>query len=244
MIAEIDLAQDLDELPITEVNALVESFLNRDFEEFDQKIADYLSDVPNIRRDSSDLAVSEQEVLGWTAMFSNENYRVADEQFQKCWEAAKNENLLEVCAYFGFQRAKAIQLQSGLSDPSLNDKAIRILEESIRTGGTSAWFNRLKASINRVREKEMPVGMGFSDDYFAIVTRRFDDLLEDLGTKGPRFEKYCARIDELLTSSSHNEYQEGLERLGGVLGYDPQRPRHSGATDCRWRGVFGSDGNM
>ena len=240
MIAEIDLAQDLNEQPITEVTALVDSFLNGDFVEFDEKFDDYLSDLPNISMESSALEVSEQEVLGWTAMFSNENYRVAEEQFETCWNAAKRANRLEICAYFGFLRAKAIQLQSRLSDPSLNDKAMRVLENAIQTGGTSAWFNRLRASINRVREEEMLVGVGFSDDYFAILKRNIDDLLEELGPKRLRFDKYCARIGELLKSESHNEYQEGLEKLGRVLGYDSQRPRHSGATDCRWRGVFGS----
>jgi hypothetical protein len=33
---------------------------------------------------------------------------------------------------------------------------------------------------------------------------------------------------------------EGLKILGELLGYDSGRPRHSSATDCLWRGIFGN----
>jgi hypothetical protein len=48
------------------------------------------------------------------------------------------------------------------------------------------------------------------------------------------------RITQQLTSTEHKEYQEGLERLGTMLSYKSSRPKHQAATDCQWRGVFGS----
>lgn len=43
-----------------------------------------------------------------------------------------------------------------------------------------------------------------------------------------------------MSSNRHDQYRTGLKKLGKVLGYDSTSPRHSSATDCRWRGIFGN----
>ena len=125
---------------------------------------------------------------------------------------------------------------------SLEIKALRVFEEAIERGGKSAWFNRMRASINRLdTDRGSDATSGFEDDFFAVLTRQFDKLLETLGTKGNRFERDCNRTEAMLRSNNHNEYQEGLEKLGTVLGYQTVRPKRSGATDCRWLGIFGNN---
>ena len=47
-------------------------------------------------------------------------------------------------------------------------------------------------------------------------------------------------LNRQLQSQKHNEFQEGLEKLGKLIGYDSYRPKHEAATDCLWRGVFGN----
>jgi hypothetical protein len=65
-------------------------------------------------------------------------------------------------------------------------------------------------------------------------------LLEQVGTRGTRFEKWCIQLSDELRSNHHDQYRQGLEKLGKLLGYDSNRPRHGSATDCRWRGIFGN----
>jgi hypothetical protein len=47
-------------------------------------------------------------------------------------------------------------------------------------------------------------------------------------------------LTTMLESDTRAQYQEGLERLGQVLGYQASRPRHQGAMDCLWYSAFGN----
>ena len=240
MIAEIDLAEDLTEESPEVVVDRVEEFLDGQFDRFDQSIGEYATNVPPEDTRQIRLDVSNSEVLAWNALFSSQNYSVAQSEFEHCWNEAKKKNILGMGAFYGWQRAKAMYLQSLMNDSSLENRSIRVLEEAIERGGMSAWFNRMRASINRLHsDQEAKSTLRFEDDYFTVLTREFDRVLEKSGTKGNRFERDCEYIESGLTSKKHNEYAQGLERLGTVLGYQTLRPKHSGATDCRWLGSFG-----
>jgi hypothetical protein len=68
----------------------------------------------------------------------------------------------------------------------------------------------------------------------------FDELLEKLGNRGTRFQRWVDRVGAMLDSDSHAQFQAGLEELGRVLGYSATRPSYTASTDCRWRGIFGN----
>jgi hypothetical protein len=154
-----------------------------------------------------------------------------------CWDIARSANLLEIGALYGWQWAKALYLQSLLGEPTARERALTIFEEAIRRGGRSAWFNRMRASLNRARRVSVSIEM-VRDDYAVHLFQVFDDILENLGVRSNRFDKWCMSITDRLQSDSHAQFQEGLENLGRVLGYNATRPRYDTATDCRWRGVF------
>jgi hypothetical protein len=115
-----------------------------------------------------------------------------------------------------------------------------VLEDAIKRGGLSAWFNRMRASLHRARQVPVASEEMARGDYATHLIQAFDDILEKLGATGNRFDRRCDAITNLLQSDSHSQYQEGLERLGQTLGYHATRPRYDTATDCRWRGVFGN----
>jgi len=117
---------------------------------------------------------------------------------------------------------------------------LSILENAINRGGTSAWFNRMKSSLNRERRLAETVSVISIQEYSNAIICSFDNLLEQLGVRGTRFERWCSQLSDELNSEQHNQYQQGLEKLGKLLGYDSTRPRHGSATDCRWRGIFGN----
>ena len=123
-------------------------------------------------------------------------------------------------------------------------KALEVLEAAIQRGGQSAWFNRMRGSLNRARRISDESNEFFYDDYFAEIIRAFDDLLDQYGNTGVRFERHCNRIAEQLQSDSHSVYLEGLERVGKLLGYTASRPENPGAPDGVWRGNFGSFGEV
>jgi hypothetical protein len=240
IIAEIDMAQDEAEIGEDVLLNKVQKFLKGEFKEYDKNIKDYVSGVPTSMPSQEIIDTSEDEVIGWASMYQSQNYDIAADRFEQSWDAALKSNLIEIGALYGWQWAKALYLQSLLNEPAARGKALEVFERAIKRGGTSSWFNRMRASLNRARQDSTQDNEVLQADYSDHLLMVFDDLLEKYGAQGNRFEKWCESISACLKSESHAQYQEGLERLGQVLGYNASRPRYDSATDCRWRGVFGN----
>jgi hypothetical protein len=181
-----------------------------------------------------------QEVEGWTALFGSQNYEIAADRFEECWREALSANLIEMGAFYGWQWAKALYLQASLNQPSVRQKALQVLDDAIKRGGQSAWFNRMRASLNRARNQAAQSGQGNVDTYTESVVLAFDDQLERVGTRGIRFEKWSATITRQLASGQHDEFCLGLAELGKLLGFQVVLSKRQAATDCLWRGAFGN----
>lgn len=249
IIAELDMAQDAAEIEVHDLVRQVEAFMRGEFAEYDLALATYRADVPAVAPQLGGISdadtdagtvLADHEVLGWTALFESQYYEIAGHNFEACWDAAKAANLQEVGAFHGWNWAKALYLESLRGYPGAREKALLVLEDALGRGGRSAWFNRVRASLNRERSAGASAVQMTALDYAASLIQSFDDLLEQLGTRGNRFEKWCSRLTERLSATHHRIYQEGLVELGGLLGYHASRPEYSGSTDCRWRGVFGN----
>jgi hypothetical protein len=238
IIAEVDMAEDMAEIDISDLETKIDIFLDGSFSEFDATFREMLAGVPDISDDLDLTDIAEDEVLGWAAMFASQNYNIAAEKFENCWESARDANIIELGAYYGWCWAKARYL-GVLQGEGTKEEALAIFEKAITRGGISSWFNRMRASLNREREQTETTSSA-TEEYFHAIIRSFDDLLEQLGIRGTRFEKWCSQLSEALESNHHDQYREGLEKLGKLLGYDSNRPRHGASTDCRWRGIFGN----
>jgi RAD3-like DEAD/DEAH box helicase len=238
MIAEIDIAQDHAEIAQAELITKVEGFLHGDFANFDDENSRYRDQVPPERPVTQLPDTSADEVLGWTALFASQNYAVAADRFERCWETAQAANILEMGAFHGWNWAKALYLQSLLGEANAREKALEVFESAVSRGGMSSWFNRMRASLNRVRQVANAAPL--TSDYASVLLRAFDDQLEQLGTTGNRFDRFCQSVTDGLHSNAHDQFCETLKTLGTLLGYSASRPRHQAATDCRWRGVFGN----
>ena len=242
IVAEIDMAQDSAENPLEDVVKEIEQFLNKNFDQYDEKMHAYLEDV-RVQRLSTNAApdTSSQEVQGWTALFAYQNYHIAADRFEECWSAFRDSPLLALGAFHGWLWAKALYLQSLQGEPSAEEKSLRVLDEAIQKGGgQSGWFNRMRASLNRARQVADPLQDITPREYANELLMAFDNHLELLGTSGNKFEQWRNRLTTLLESDNHNQYQEGLEKLGKLLGYKATRPKNSSAPDGLWRGVFGN----
>ena len=244
IVAELDMGQDTAEVEASVLCASVEKFLSGDFSEYDDQLKEYISDVPTYKTQPQITDTSADEVVGWAAMFASENFSVAQQRFEKCWDAAVKDSLLEIGALHGWHRAKALYLQGLQGDGSAEQKALEVLGAAIQRGGQSAWFNRMHGSLNRARKMSEESGGTLYDDYFVEVIRAFDELLDHYGNTGVRFEQYCTRVAEQLQSDIHDVFLEGLETIGKLLGYTASRPKNPGAPDCVWRGNFGSFGEV
>jgi len=237
--AEIDLAENAAELEAPELTSKVDSFLCQRFDEFDSELKELQVATPPDEVQEDDPELAKNEIIGWSAMYFSKNYSIASDKFHLCYEKAKEQNLIELGAYYGWCLAKAKYLAAKKLSEGIESEALSILEEAIQRGGISSWFNRMRASLNRER-KQTVVADFFSDKYSDLVIRSFDDLLERLGTRGNRFQTYCNKIQEMLQSTSHDQFSQGLSDLAEILAFSSSRPKHSAATDCRWRLACGN----
>jgi hypothetical protein len=179
-------------------------------------------------------------VTGWTEMFERQNYPAAKLHFKRCSEGTSNTKLRELGAFFQWLEAKAAFLSGNQGYSSTQTEALDLLYRAIERGGQSAWFNRLRTSLNRHSSAPNYQTITLPTEYAHRVVAIFNERLERLGEKGPAFQRWGERTKDMLTSMSHAQYQEGLEELGKILGYSAVRPKYGAATDCRWRGIFGN----
>lgn len=238
--AEIDLAQDIAEMPEADVTARVEAFLQRDFSAYDIDLCDRELDVPLVSSLVKMSETSADEVIGWSEL-DNQNYPVAAERFESCWNAAKRDNVVELGALHGWHRAKALYLQGRGGDAGAMTRSLQTLEDAITRGGKSSWFNRMRSSLLRARTDVAAATAIAEVEYAESVLRAFDRRIDYVGIVGDKYQKFLDQVTEKLSSVKHAEYQEGLEMLGEIIGYAVTRPKYGAATDCRWRGAFGQD---
>ena len=241
IVAEVDLGQDLAEVSDNDLTAYVVQFLNGRFKKYDADLAGLAADVPSPPRLESGVTdTSKEEVIGWTALFQSENYAVAQQHFERCWNQSKKDKLFEIAALHGWHLAKACYVDGCRNHrPGAVDRALRVLGEAITRGGRSSWFNRMHTSMGRVQANAQATQAVKEWEFSEAMIRKFDDHLERLGTSGPKFQKFISGIDANLNGETHASFVEGLERLGQLLGYDARRPKHNAATDCAWRGNTG-----
>jgi hypothetical protein len=235
--AEIDTAEDATELSDTQLVKGVKRFLKRDFKQFDHDLEEHFSAVPDVAPEIVD-DNSTEEVSGWLEMFQRLNYRRAAEHFDSAVAARASAG--ETAAFLRWCQAKATYLSGEQGDRAATESAPGLLDQAIGQGRTSSWFNRQRASLNRYLDKREESGFDASDDYRHSIIRVFDELLEKVGTRDTRFQRWVEDIATKLQSGHHDEFLSGLVELGHMLGFVATRPRHTGATDCRWRGVSGN----
>src|ERR1700739_1138460 len=239
MIAEIDLAQDTAELDDAAISSRVKCFLEGEFSDYDATLAQYLNGVPSLPQTTSPLSAPEvvkAEVTAWSAMYESQNYELAADRFEDVWKAYREQNVIELGAFHKWNEAKATFLQSLSDEPGAEGKAYALAEEAIGRGNRTSWFNRLRASLNRTRNRSDAAEIE-SAEYGLSIARAFDDFLEQFGVK-ERFEKASQRISTSISSAKHDEFCDGMKSLGTLLAFHSNRPKGNAATDNRWRGVF------
>ncbi len=239
MQAEIDLAENNTELSEQDLAEFVRRFLDVDFSAFDTQLAEALSEVPE-QQPLAEPDSSEAEVTGWLELYQRQDYRSAEALFRARQRDCSRRDLRELGAFAQFAEAKAAFLEGRRGDRAAATRALQALEEAIDRGGAkSSWFNRLRSSLLRYQADTAAATVINSEDFAVALIQKFDDLLDRVGT-GPKLERWRARMEQALTSTSHDEYAQGLADLGALLAYDATRPKYGAATDCRWRGVFGN----
>jgi hypothetical protein len=161
-----------------------------------------------------------------------EDFVGAEECFCAWADACQAAGLREQAAFAYVCQARACLLAGRDGDLSAQARARELIDRAIGAGGIrSTWFNGLRASIAVTEPAMAAVAVDEATDRMLTT---FDLRATADGGNRTRFERLRARVTDKLTSGTHAEFQEGLEELGRLLGFDAVRPRGTGATDTRW----------
>lgn len=242
IVAEVDYAENASTIPESELASRVTAFLNADFVAFDAEIAECAASVPPEAATEDDAAgqMANNEVVGWTALFDGQDYNTAATHFERSANEASRSQLRELSGFYRWCQGKALYLSGEQHNVVARNTAPDILEQAIECGARSAWFNRLRSSLNRYRARSGGPTRALPTDYPFVVVHSFDELLERLGPRGTRFQNWVNQATADLNSTSHAAFQNGLRNLGSALGYGTASPRYGASTDCRWKGIFGN----
>lgn len=235
--AELDIAEELDELDDAQLLERVTTFLDQDFTPYDELFAELAAEVPAPAEPPADSA--DDEVAGWLALAGRQDYLEAEARFAARQHQLGELGVRELGAFHQYCEAKAAHLEGQRGDVAAAQRSRTALEQAIARGGaSSSWFNRLRASAMRAGPSRGAVVAG-RDDFRAATIRAFDEQLE-VTPPGPRLDRWRTRLAADLASHSHDRWVQGFARIGQLMGYSTVSPRYGAATDCRWRGVFGN----
>jgi len=235
--AELDLAEELDEMTESDRLSQVTAFLNADFGSYDSQLRDLYHELPPAPAPAADEA--DHEVKGWLALTGRQDYLAAERHFDARQQNLAAENLRELGAFLQYTQAKAAHLQGLRGDAGAAARSRATIEQAIARGGAaSSWFNRLRSSLSRASATTGAVTVS-GQEFAAACARGFDEQLE-FTPPGVRLDKWRRQLDAKLGSDSHDVYAQGLGELAGLLGYRAVFPRYGAATDCRWVAAFGN----
>ena len=92
------------------------------------------------------------------------------------------------------------------------------------------WFGELGRSqglIGNVEEADDPL--------LTVAVENIEVRLGEVGIIGTRFDKAATEFLGLIDTDDSTPFEQGLERLGGWLGFDARRPGDTGDPDGIWR---------
>jgi hypothetical protein len=243
---EIDLAQDLSEEEASTVAARAASFLSGDFVDYDSDHAEarrYGAPAPSAAPEWSE-SLARSEINGWQALWRG-SYANAERDLLRWSDACAEHGLPEMSAFARWCAAKAAFLAGTQGDQAATARTLTLLEEAIGHGGRfTVWFNGLRHSLHAMRKENIPAA-AVVDGAREQILRAFDSHMTGLGNAAARLEGFRRSVDEHLSSGKHKRYQQALENIGQLLGYQAVRPKFGQAlTDVRWTGVFAGNREM
>jgi hypothetical protein len=227
---QVEVGLELTENGMGEVTPFAKKFLKGNFHEFDKREAK--ADVGALCPDTGRIGTGtvDDEVKGWRALFGYRDLQGACIRFEAVHNAMADAER-EHRAFWKYVEAFAQFLRARLDEaPGSEERAINLLKEATKEGGTSSWFNRLAKSIHRLEGQQAPASAVDLNQVFD----RWDTFVEKYPYHKGRFLKWQASLKSQL-DGTHDQVCAALETLGTLLGFSSNRPSGQGVPDVLWR---------
>jgi hypothetical protein len=224
---QIELGLALTEDGMGSVVPFARPFLHAHFSEFDRQ--EQGAEPPRLKPEHVEDVTADEEVIGWLALFAHSSYSEAARRFEKVVSGLGNTER-ERRAFWLYQQAFAEFLRHTEDEaPEALDRTLKLLDEAIKEGASSSWFNRLARAANVLRTSRVPLEEPQFDRVFDV----WDTLVERYPYHSGRFLRWQSRLQSHL-AGTHNQVAEAIEVMGMLLGFTASRPPGNGAADGLW----------
>jgi len=210
------------------------TFLRGDFREFDALQA--AAEPPPLRNVRPlNPSTSDDEVQGWFSLVDRRDFDAAQRRFGAAAREIPNSER-EHRAFWRYQEAWAAHLRATNNAAiGAREQCLTLLDQAIRDGNSSSWFNRLRRAANQMRgDMAVPAQPDFS-----AVFELWDQYVEMHPYQGGRFLRWQARL-QTFVGGTHDQVCEALEVIGSLLGFAASRPQGNAAADGLWQSDDGA----
>lgn len=248
VLPEIELGLALTEETIAEGERMAIQFLDGHFDEFDERLEQAKQEVTKLEQFAAaepNIGLAENEVKGWTALFWNRDYSGASQCFGQCVDALMDSGERDHKAFWFYCLAHSEYLRH-IEDNEAGalDRSIDALRKGIKSGSQSAWFNRLRHSLNQLAKERQALSevdsLVAEPDPYELLFQRWDSLIRRYGQRGARFEKWASQVREDLQSDNHKLTVQAAVQVGQLLGYAAFTSEEQGAPDMVWQSGAGA----
>jgi hypothetical protein len=130
-------------------------------------------------------------------------------------------------AWWNYLGGTAAWLQVQAGDTAAGARAVELFGAAARASKTISWFAELASS------QRLEVDLEWDADALRAAERAQEELAR-LGYNGPGLTRRLEEARELLDAPEAGKFEQGLEKLGLLLGLDARRPAERGAPDGVW----------
>ncbi|MES1185635.1 MAG: DEAD/DEAH box helicase family protein [Myxococcales bacterium] len=170
-------------------------------------------------------AAVQDEVLFVQAMWQ-ENFVVAHQHAAKVSDTLSNRPGLK--PYRAFWEYMAALATDAAHRASKDDKFRLTFQQHIQTAAKLVGGVRWLAALSFAHSSILPA------EGVPLGVEQIEQLLEDWGIRGARFEENLAKARKEIGANEANPFQRGIAALGRMLGFSTKQHLNTGAPDGCW----------
>lgn len=228
--AEIDFGFDNSEDPDADLVAMLRAFWEQG-EEWQPAEQALVSKTAELRRavpaeDNALAASAEKEVEAWRALWRDDLPRAVALAQEVTDRLIGGDELRPYRALWFYLAASWAARLAGLHPEQWSARAEELRREAEGAARTLRWNPHwLDTPRDEVEATSEP----------DVRAARAAQVLRGLGVRGGRFEQHLQETQLKLAQDAAGEFEEGLRRLGVLLGFEAVRPSGQADPDSAWR---------
>jgi hypothetical protein len=230
--AEIQFSLDQEAGDVAKIDAMLKSFFDKDedWTAAEQDIAGLRDLEDHIDSTITDILASVvADEVDFSYYLWSGNYKEAVKLGNAVTDKLTDSRLSAYRALW-FYFTAYVAYATSRDDSNYAKVAEKLMSRAVHTCKTVSWFaNALKSMLPSDKLRAV------ASELETMATEGIADVLQDLGSSGPGFQRKMEEVDRLLGQKDHAKFDRGMLELGSLLGFTSWKPDSQAAPDCVWQ---------